>query len=650
MSILKDKRKLLTEHKKLITSLSIIAFIIISIASSFFYLKNKKLPHIRELKTIEFYTHDNEKFFELNNEQNQSYVYLPQISKYLISAILSVEDKHFYEHNGFDYQRIIKSIIDNISSMSKRYGASTITQQYARNLYLSHEKSFERKAKEAYYTILLENNYTKDEILEGYLNTIYFGHGIYGINDACKFYFNKEAKDISLAEAAVLASIPKGPNIYSPLADYEKNKERKELILKLMLKQGEITQSEYDEAMSEKIIIIGKHPQSMFNTAPYFQDVVMYELEKYNLIQDPFLKGIKVYTTLDTRLNSIVEKAINDIYSPDSEIEAAVFAMDPQTGFVRTIVGGRNYRLSQYNRALAGQRHPGSTIKPLLYYSALEYGFTPTTTFRSEPTTFYINKGKEKYSPSNFQDIYANREVTMAYALAVSDNIYAVKTHLFLGEETLVKTAKRLGITSEMLPVPSLALGSTEIKLSELTNAYAHFANLGKKVRPVYITKITDLYDNVLYEYRPSEEQVLNPDLSFIMNHMLRGMFDPKMSYQANVTGLSIVYRLTHIYAGKSGSTDYDNTMIGYNPHLVVGVWTGYDEQKPITKYEEKSYSKRVWAQIIEDYFKNQNPGWYKPSKNLIPVLVNPITGEIGNSKEYVKIMYYLKGTEPINY
>lgn len=652
---MKFKKKLnqLKENKIILTVVTIIAFIIISITTLSFYIKNQSLPEIDELKKIEFYSSDNTKYFELNNKHNENYVTLSDISENVIKAILSVEDQHFYEHHGFDYKRIVKSLIDNIATMSKKYGASTITQQYARNLYLNHEKSITRKLKEAYYTIILENNYSKDEILEGYLNTIYFGHGVYGIYDAAKFYFNKHPYYLTLGEAAVLAAIPKGPTLYSPLNNYENNKSRKDLILKLMYEQKKITKCEYETALNEEIVLIGKHPRNKTQIAPYFQDIIMYELEKHPIIHEPFVNGIKVYTTLDLELNGIVNDAIRNIYAPESQIETAVFAIDPQTGFVKTIIGGRNYRYSQYNRALAGQRHPGSTIKPLLYYSALEYGFTPTTTFKSEPTTFYVNNGSEKYSPSNFQNIYAHNDVTMAYALAVSDNIYAIKTHLFLGENTLIRTARRLGITANMLPVPSLALGSTEIKLSELTTAYAHFANLGKKVQPIYITKITDLNDNVLYEYQPIEQvQVLNPDVCFILNHMLRGMFDPNMSYRQSITGLSIANRIKHIYAGKSGSTDYDNIMIGFNPHLVLGVWTGYDELIPIVKYEEKGYSKRVWAKVMEDYFANKKTYWYKPTKNVTPVLVNPITGELASKtkNKYVKTLYFIKGTEPYYY
>lgn len=636
-------------YRKLIIFFSTLIIIVIIISYSRYYIKHDQLPDISDLNTIEFYSIDGQKYFELNNKTS-TYVKLEEISDYLKKAIIAVEDRHFYEHHGFDYLRIGKAILDNLKTLSRRYGASTITQQYARNLYLTHEKSWERKLREAYYTILLEMNYSKDDILEGYLNTIYFGHGVYGIHDASIFYFNKQPNDLTLGEAAVLAAIPKGPTYYSPLKDYERNKERKELILKLMLEQGKITETEYRDALNEDIKIIGKHPKNVNNIAPYFLDIVIKELESYNLLNNPYINGLKVYTTLDLTLNEISLKAINTIYPSSSLIETAVFAIDPQTGYVKTVIGGRDYQVSQFNRAINGYRHPGSTIKPLLYYAALEHGFTPTTTFKSEPTTFYINKGKEKYEPTNFQNIYAYRDVTMAYALAVSDNIYAIKTHLFLGESTLIKMAKRMGInTTNMKPVPSLALGATEIKLSELTTAYAYFASMGKQVAPVYITKITDLNDEVLYEYKNTSKQILNRDLCFIMNELLRGMFDPYMSYNQSVTGLSIIPQLTHTYAGKSGTTDYDTTMIGYNPELVVGVWTGYDELIPLTTVSERNYAKRVWAKIMEDYFSIYEATWYKPTKNVSPVIVNPITGEM-NNKSYHKVLYFLKGTEPYYY
>ncbi|ERJ13347.1 transglycosylase domain-containing protein [Haloplasma contractile] len=621
-----------------------IAFFIFLISTV--YIKMQDPPEIEDLVAIKFYTDDGSEFFELNNNQKKNWIRLEDISPHMLEAIIAIEDKHFYEHNGFDFKRIVKALMENARSMSKKYGASTITQQYAKNLYLTPEKSYIRKAKEAYYTVLLEDNYSKDEILEGYLNTIYFGHGIYGVEDASLFYFGKSASELSISESAILASIPKSPTYYSPIANFDNNQDRKRIVLIMMLEDGFIDKQEYNKSLAKSDTIIGKSPHSSEDLAPYYQDVVVNELQKLDIKEDHFYKGLKVYTTLDQKLHKIARNTVDKVYPDHSSIQSAVYAIDPKTGYVKTLIGGRDYLTSQYNRAVSSTRHPGSTIKPLLYYSALEYGFTPTTTFRSEDTTFYLNTG-EQYHPTNYAELYANKDITMALALAVSDNIYAVKTHLFLGQDVLPQTASRLGITTEMEPLPSLALGATGVHLSELTTAYAHFANYGRKVEPVYITKVTDLDGKVLYEHQPDPSQVLNPDLSFMMNHMMTSMFDPNMNDYIGVTGMQIYDDLTHKYAGKSGSTDDDNWMIGYNPELVVGVWTGYDDNTDLQN-EENQFSKYVWQEVMEDYFIGEEIGWFTPTDNVVGVPVNPNTGELATPRtRYSKIMYYLENTVP---
>lgn len=626
-----------------------IFFVLIIFFSGLSFIKTRRPPEIHDLTSIEFYNEDGDPFFELNNNNVQNYTQIENISPHVINAFISVEDQKFYKHHGIDYLRIVKSMIDNISQMRKGFGASTITQQYARNLYLTHEKSYERKLKEIYYAMLIESNYEKDDILEGYLNTIYFGHGIYGVTDAAYYYFNKDVKDLSIREASILAAIVKAPTYYSPISDYEQNTERSLLILKLMKDQKKITKSEYEESVSESISIIGKHPRSKDNIAPYYQDILTKELESLNIIQDDFYRGVKVYTTLNTRLNEIILKQMKTVYSPYSKIEGAVFAIDPRTGYVKAVVGGRDYETSQFNRATQSLRHPGSTIKPLLYYKALEYGFTPSTTFKSEPTTFYVNNGLTAYSPSNFRDQYPYQDISMAYAAATSDNIYAVKTHLYLGASALINTARRVGITSEMEPLPSLALGATGVKLSELTTAYAHFASLGQQVKPVYITKVTDMNDQVLYEYQPEPLQVLDRDVCFVLNYLLTGMFDPNLS--ARATGVSITDQLSHTYSGKSGSTDHDNLMIGYNPKLVLGVWTGYDEEINLTTSQEKTYSKRLWALVMNEYFQYEPNTFFEPTDHVVSALIDPVSGKLAtNQTPYRKFMYYIDGTEPHDY
>jgi penicillin-binding protein 2D len=621
-------------------------FIILLIFLSLLFIRAQEPPEIHDLTSIEFYSNDGTKFFELTNQQSKNYTDLENISPYIIDAIISIEDQNFYDHNGFNYSRIVKALFDNLLAMKNKYGASTITQQYARNLYLSFEKTYTRKLKEAYYTILLESNYAKNDILEGYLNTIYFGHGVYGVSDAAYYYFNKSIQDITIKEASVLAAIIKAPTYYSPITNFEQNEARSQLILDEMLALKKITKEAYETANQEQITIIGKHPQSIDNDAPYFQDMVTKELEALDIVQDDFYRGVKVYTTLDLKLNQIIKANINAMFSSSSSIETAVFAIDPRNGFVQAVVGGRDYEASQFNRATSATRHPGSTIKPLLYYKALEYGFTPTTTLKSEKTTFYLNT--EPYSPINYQNEYPNDYITMAYALATSDNIYAVKTHLYLGQDALIKTAKRLGLTTEMEPLPSLALGATDVKLSELTTAYAHFASMGKQVKPTYITKVTDMEGNVLYEAKIPNKQVLDPDITFILNDTLTGMFDRAMSTNITVTGHSIASKLNNRYSGKSGSTDYDNLMIGYNPYLVLGVWAGYDDHIPINNPAEKALPKHLWANIMSQYF-TEPYEFFQPTEHVVGVRVNPITGIIATryTFDYTKVLYYIKGTQP---
>jgi penicillin-binding protein 2D len=633
------------QKRHLVVALSFMFFMML-IFLSLLFIRAQEPPEIHDLTSIEFYSDDGTQFFELTNQQSKNYTDLENISPYVIDAIISIEDQSFYDHHGFNYLRIAKALFDNLLAMKNKYGASTITQQYARNLYLSFEKTYTRKLKEAYYTILLESNYSKREILEGYLNTIYFGHGVYGVSDAAYYYFNKRIEDLTIKEASVLAAIIKAPTYYSPITNFDQNQARSQLILDEMLTLEKITKEEYEAASNESITIIGKHPQSVHNDAPYFQDLITKELEALNIIQDDFYRGVKVYTTLDLKLNTIIKNNIISLFSNSSTIETAVYAIDPRTGYVKAVVGGRDYNQSQFNRATSATRHPGSAIKPLLYYRALEFGFTPTTTLKSEKTTFYLNT--VPYSPINYQEQYPNDYITMAYALATSDNIYAVKTHLYLGQNTLIKTAERLGMTTEMEALPSLALGATDVKLSELTTAYAHFASMGKQVKPTLITKVTDMDDQVLYEAKLPNKQVLDPDVTFILNDTLTGMFDRNMSSSITVTGHSIASKLNNRYSGKSGSTDYDNLMIGYNPYLVLGVWAGYDEHIPINNPAEKALPKHLWANIMNQYF-TEPYEFFKPTEHVVGVRVNPITGELATryTSRYTKVLYYIKGTEP---
>lgn len=590
---------------------------------------------------------------ESHTGQKRYWVPLKDISPDLVKATISIEDRNFYEHRGFDYKRIVGAVLADIKAMAKVQGASTITQQYARNLYLSHDKTWKRKLTEAFYTLRLEMNYSKNEILEGYLNTIYYGSGAYGVQTASQYYFGKDARDLTLGEASMLAGIPKGPSYYSPLTNEERANSRQETILRAMEIKGYIDNTEAKEAATEKLTLVGKHPTGSLGQAPYFQDAVQNEL-KYSLNLDERtikLGGLKVYTTLDLKQQQLAEEMVTKYIAEDSTIQTGFIAMDPRSGHVKAMVGGRDYEQSPFNRAIQAVRQPGSTIKPLLYYAALEHGFTPTTTMRSELTTFRFDDGHSEYTPHNFNNKYANDEITMAQALAVSDNVFAVKTHLFLGQDILVDTTKRFGISTKMAQVPSLALGTSGVRVVEMATAYSMFANGGKYVEPVLIERVESHNGEVIYEHEDKGEQILKPDLASVMNHMMTGMFDPKLNGYTSVTGSTMTDEISRPYAGKSGSTNTDSWMIGYTPQLVSAVWTGYDKGKPIEKSNEKAFSKNVWVNFMEKAHEDVPATNFKTAKGTIGVFINPENGKIATANCPVKRLTYFKdGTEPQEY
>ena len=320
--------------------------------------------------------------------------------------------------------------------------------------------------------------------------------------------------------------------------------------------------------------------------------------------------------------------------------------MDPNTGGVLALIGGNNYNKSQYNRATKAKRQVGSTMKPILYYSALESGFTSSSSFTSEKTTFTFSQGKT-YSPKNYNDKYAEGPISMAAAIAYSDNIYAVKTHLFLGENNLINTSKRLGITSNLSEVPSLALGTSEISMIEMASAYSCFASLGYKTTPHFIKKIEDSKGNILYENKEEKELLLNPSLTYILNEMLTSTYNKNFINYNYPTLISLLPEITHKYAIKSGTTDTDLLIMGYNKNIVLGVWNGYDDNTKIDS-SEYSYHKNIWINTMESYFKEKEASWYEIPSNVVGVLVDPITGTLATDETQNKEMFfYLKGTEP---
>ncbi|MCF6138953.1 transglycosylase domain-containing protein [Pseudalkalibacillus berkeleyi] len=583
--------------------------------------------------------------------QNRFWVKLDDVSPHIIDATIAVEDRRFYNHHGFDYKRIAGALLADIKAGAKVQGASTITQQYSRNLFLDPDKTWSRKLKEAVYAARIEANYTKEDILQGYLNTIYYGHGNYGVEAASQYYFGKTAKDLSLSESSLLAGIPKGPTYYSPIRNLDNAKDRQQIVLDAMVANGVINKKQAVEAYRTPVEIIGKAslPEE---AASYFQDEVEYILKNKagldpDLVQ---LGGFHVYTTLDPKLQEKADHWVEQTIPNTSSIQVGMVALDPKTGDVKAMVGGRSYKDSSYNRATQARRAPGSTFKPFLYTAALKKGYTPSSLLRSEPTTFY--EGEEnQYTPENFGNYYANEEITLAQAVAVSDNVYAVKTNIFIGTDELVKTAKDLGIKSDLSPIPSLALGTKPVGVLEMVSAYSVFANNGERSAPRFIKKIVDYKGDVVYEQGVQKEKVIEPEYAFVMTDLLRGVFDERLNDYTRVTGASVKGLIDRPTAGKTGSTNYDNWIVGYTPQLVTGVWTGYDKGKTLHEFNDVLYSKNIWAHFMKDAMADRPIAQFPKPEGVVGVYVNPDSGLLSNEHcPQKRLSYYIAGTEPTSY
>ena len=593
---------------------------------------------------------DNKENVFFKGSESKEWVELDEISSYVIDATIYTEDKNFYKHFGFDFLRIGKAIITNLLSGSHEQGASTITQQYAKNLFLDFDKTWKRKWDEMWYTMRIEATYSKKEILEGYLNSINYGHGKYGIENASKFYFGKSARDLDLAESTILVGIPKSPSNYSPIINYEAAKKRQLLILNVLLKNNIITKEEKENAYKEELVFIGKEDADSISSINYYQDAVMKELNDIGSIPKNYSEvgGLKIYTNLDYELQSSMEKNILESFPEDSKLETASVAIDPNTGRILALIGGRNYNKSSYNRAISSLRQVGSTMKPYLYYAALENGFTPSSAFISERTTFPLND-KSTYSPVNYNDKYGDKPISMGTAIAYSDNIYAVKTHMFLGNDALINVARRVGITEKLESIPSLPLGTNEINIIHMAAGYSAFANLGYKITPHLIEKVVDGNDNTLYEADDDKELVLNPSLVYILNNLLTSTYDPLYIDYNYPTAISLSGKLKHKYGLKSGTTSYDNWNIGFNKNIVCAVWVGYDDNIELTTSDYK-HSQNIWYKTVENYEKDldENDGWYEKPNNVVGVIVEPISGKpVKEDTEKKKLMYFLRGTEP---
>lgn len=576
---------------------------------------------------------------------NRQTVKLGNISPWLVKATVAIEDRRFYEHAGVDLRGLARAAWVDVRNLSKQQGASTLTQQLARNLYLSHERTWSRKFKEAWYAARLEQTYTKDEILELYLNQIYYGHGAYGAEAAARLFFDKSAKQLSIAESALLAGIPKGPRYYSPHLHPADAKARRQQVIDAMLETRQITADQARKAAA-KPLGVRSLPEEQTSTAPYFVDYVKKVAVERLGIDERLINegGLRIYTTLDAQVQKQAEDAVKQgLPGGDSELQAALVAIDPRNGYIKAMVGGRNYRRNQYNRVFATSRQPGSSFKPILYAAALDrHAVTPATRFRSEPTLFYFDGNRQVYRPSNYNNRYFNGEIGLRQAIAASDNIYAVNTIMQVGPEAVIELARKLGITAPLHAVPSLALGTFPVSPFEMASAYAVFAAQGRKASPIAITRILDARGDVIYEEHPRTEQVVSPALAYVTTRLLEGVFD------RGGTGHRISRLLTRPVAGKTGTTDSDAWFVGYTPELTTAVWVGYDKGRKITS-SEAHRAAPIFAKFTEAALADVPPSAFTMPEGVVNATFDPATNLIAAPEcpaEWTTEAF-LAGTEP---
>lgn len=619
--------------------------LLIIVGGGMLLLRFATLPAGAIMQSTEIMDSEGQVFASIQGGIDRQPVKLAEISPWLVKATVAVEDRRFYDHAGIDAQGLARAAWVDLRHMSKQQGASTITQQLARNLYLSHERTWTRKLKESWYAIRLEQAYTKDEIIELYLNQVYYGHGAYGAEAAARLYFNKAARELTLSESAMLAGIPKGPSYYSPHLHPKAADTRKRKVLQDMLETGQISAKQAQAAITQ-IVNVRPLPEHQERLAPYFADYVRKVAIQAIGIDEQLLEegGLKIYTTLDRKMQQQAEEAITQgVKGGDDELQAALIAIDPRNGQIKAMVGGRNYKQNQYNRVFATTRQPGSSFKPIMYATALEdHAVTASTRFRSEPTLFYYDDNRQIYRPSNYNNRYFNDEIGMRQAIATSDNIYAVNTIMRVGPQDVIDMARKLGITAKLDAVPSLALGTFPVSPYEMATAFSVFAGEGRKADPIAITRIESHDGDLLYEAKAHSEQVLSPALAYLTTNLLESVFE------RGGTGHRVASMLKRPVAGKTGTTDSDAWFVGYTPELTTAVWIGYDRGRAI-KSSESRRAAPIFAQFTEAALTNVLPSAFAIPNGVVNVYIDPTTNLL-YSPECASASVqetFLAGTEP---
>ncbi|ADI02135.1 transglycosylase domain-containing protein [Syntrophothermus lipocalidus] len=576
-------------------------------------------------------------------QQNRISVGLNQVSPYLIDAFIAVEDKNFYRHHGIDLGGVLRALLVDLRELRVVEGGSTITQQTAKNLFLTQERTLTRKIKELYYTFLLEKQYTKDEILEMYLNTIYFGNGAYGVEAAARTYFAKSASDLTLAESALLAGIPARPSRFNPFVNPEAAKSRQSVVLERMVEEGKISEEEAKRALRQPLQY--RRARFIKGDAPYFADMVIdYLVKKYGA-RMVYQGGLKIYTGLDLDMQEAAQEAYDDtMKDKDKDLQAALVAVDARSGYIKAMIGGRDFAQSQFNRAINAYRQPGSAFKPFLYSLAIEEGYTAASTFTCDWVEFPQPDGTV-YRPTDYGDQpYHYRDFTLKEAIMVSDNVVSVKLNNSVGPKRFAEWAKKFGFSGKIRPVLSLALGTSEVTPLEMASALTAFANGGVRAEPVAIIKVLDRNGQVLEEHHPRQSRLVSPENAYIITDMLEGVLEPggTASHLKSLVGRPA--------AGKTGTTqEYrDAWFVGYTPQLSCAVWVGYDTQTRTVDLPGGRIAGPIWANFMRKASEKLPVEYFPVPDDIININICMDTGLVATeSCPRVMKAAFVKGTEP---
>jgi len=615
------------------------------------------LPSVTQLETFD--ASEGTKVYDDNDElitefhvERRIFVPLAQIPKTLRDAIIATEDARFYSHHGVDPTGIARAVYQNFRRGRIVEGGSTITQQLAKVLFLTPDKSLERKLKEAVLALELERRYSKDRILEMYLNQIYFGHGAFGVEAAARTFYGKGVSELSLPECTLLAGLPKAPTTYSPFEHPEAAKRRRATVLSRMVDVGAIASPLAKKTADSPLGLIP--PERRRTTGQYYLEYVQQQLEAQYGADLVFKGGLQVYTTLSPVMQVKAERALREglkalesrrgaaakdgTAPPPERPEGALLTIEPQTGYIKAMVGGYDFFKSEFNRAVQARRQPGSAFKAFVYLAALESGQTPASVVDDSPVEFPAGRNGKAWKPDNYDRKFRG-PITYQQALEESVNVAAVKVLEKNGVRRTVDLARRLGVESPLGENLSIALGTSDLTLLEITSAYGALANQGSWVRPSAIRYVLDSQRKLLEENTPQAKQVVSPELAYVMTSMLRGTIERGTGAAARALGRPA--------AAKTGTTnDYSNAwFIGYTPQLATGVWVGYDRPRSLGKDETGSrVAVPIWTAFMQEALAGTPPEDFPIPERvvLVPVDMNPSGGCVRPVT-----MAFVAGTEP---